>query len=195
MKQAAKEIRLKAASLQDSGLKASRTWSSLRLDQIASHRCDDDNNGNAKDAKPALIRDVDTAPRISDSTRRSLADWIGADVSRRTFSFLIDAMLEKENDCDRKEKALMKRPTLKSLDDLEEALKTWTETRGVTMAPKSDGEKDGAAHHRKPNRPPKTPAALLAEAHTVMNRIMERCVELTAAEKTLSEQGAFSVNF
>lgn len=189
MKEAAKEIRLKAASLQDSGVHATRTWSSLRTDQLAAHGHD------SKDGNPALIRDVDAAPGISHSTRRSLADWIGDDASRRSFSAIMDAVLQKKRECDRKEMALTNRPSLKSIAELEEAAETWTVTRGAQVTPKTDDQQDGAANQPSSNpRPAKTQAALLTKADSVMNQIMERCVQLTAAEKTLSEEGAFSVN-
>ena len=168
---------------------------------MAAHR---DESRVGVDGKSSLVRDVDAVPRIGDVARRLMEDCVGIPASSRQQSFasVVNAMMEREMACRRKEESLGQRPEMRSLVPLEDALEAWNAKKSNDGSHANGTHNDNACnvtvtlndvtlHLSDDSKTGK--GASLSEAKEVMTRVMERCVKLTAAEKTLEEEGGFAV--
>ena len=121
---------------------------------------------------------------------------------------LVAALRQREDDCRRTEDALAAKPKIKSLEDAEDAAEAWRTDKIAKLGGGGGDAADAAAaaDHKTKNDINGTVyddknhdnnnnnmEANLSRARWRMGDVMERCVELTAAGKTLEEEVGFSV--
>ena len=201
MKEAAKEIQQKSTALEGSGHQALETWTATRVERMAAHR--DGARGKSGAVvggeKSSLVRDVDDFPQLDDALRSTLTETVGIPSSRHTAFHILECLVERETECCREEELLAQRPRVKSLAPLEEALQSWNVEKAIQCGADDEtiddrsgfGDVTGVGVNQSRNK--NNREANLAEAKRVISRVMERCVKLTEAEKTLENESGFAV--
>ena len=161
--------------------------------------------------KGSLVRDCDATLGLSAGAAAVAAASGLIPPSRQSLPFLVAALHRREDDCRRPEDALAAKPKIKSLEDAEDAAEAWRNDKIAKLGSGGGGAADAAAgddrketkydingtvyddKNNDNNNNYNNLEANLARARRRMGDAMERCVELTAAEKTLEEEVGFSV--